>query len=172
MKKKVNRKKEVIEETNEMGQLRKLAYIFCILLGIFLIFYGIAYMKTDKESKTETPISEVIQYEEVLVSNIGKQSDDEYFALVYKKADNYKNIYSKYISVYSKLSDALNVYYSDLNNDFNKQYNSDKASLTDINNLKFTDDVLFRIKKGTITKTYVGVDAITEQLRILSKVEN
>lgn len=172
MKKKANRKKEVIEKTNEMGQLRKIAYIFCILLGVFLIFYGIAYMKTDKESKVEEPISEVIQYEEILTSNISKQTDDEYFVIVYKNVENYKSVYTKYISIYSKLSGALNVYYANLNNDFNKQSKGDKASFTDINNLKFADDTLIRVKKGTISKTYVGIDAITEQLRILSKVQS
>ena len=53
--KKVKKQQTTTKKTkNEITELRKLAYIFGSLVLIFLIFYGIAYLKlSNKENKTE-----------------------------------------------------------------------------------------------------------------------
>ena len=45
--KKVTKKEE--KGKNEISELRKLAYIFSSIIVVFLIFYGIAYLKMNNK---------------------------------------------------------------------------------------------------------------------------
>ncbi|MDD3187518.1 MAG: hypothetical protein PHD02_03485 [Bacilli bacterium] len=168
--KKIQKNQSMENTGKEISELRKLAYIFCILLGLFLIFYGIAYLKAQNEEEEQEVVTEVIQYEEILANNIGQQSDDVYFVIVYHNEEDYTGLYTHYINTYSKLDAALNFYYVDMNNTFNSSFISDTNSLKDVNNLKISTDVLFKIENGVIIRYYTGQESIVKQLKALAKI--
>jgi hypothetical protein len=170
---KLNKKKEkLVVEDNEFTNLIK---IVLIVTGIFLAFYLITYLvaknkANDTDKETDTP--EVsIQYDEILMSNLLKQSSSEYYVLAYDAKDVYYDTYNTYITSYTGKDDAIRVYTSILSNSFNKAYYDKDAEsntdITSINELKLNSSTLIKVKDGKIQATYEGHDAIVTHLKTL-----
>ncbi len=172
---KLNKKKEkVVVENNEFTNLIKIVIIVtAIFLAFYLITYLVAKNKANKKQDTDKDTAEVsIQYDEILISNLLKQKNSEYYVLAYDAKDVYYDTYNTYLTTYTGKNDTLRVYKSILTNGFNKSYyDADAESKTDISSideLKLNSSTLIRVKDGKIDAVYEGHDAIVTQLKTLT----
>lgn len=165
-------KEKLLVENNEFTNLIK---IVLIVTGIFLAFYLLTYLITSnsenkKDDKDETEVT--IQYDEILMSNLLKQSNSEYYVLAYDAEDVYYDAYNTYLTSYSSKTNALRVYTSILSIGFNKPYyDADSESKTDVSSieeLKLNSSSLIKVKDGKIESVYQGHDAIISQLKSLT----
>lgn len=155
----------------------KLLQLILIVTGIFLAFYLVTWLFTDNsdENKKELEKPEVsIQYDEILMSNLLKQKDLEYYVLAYDAEDKYYDSYNMYINTYSTQKDAKRVYTSVLSNGFNKKFYDKELKesvidAADISKLKLKDTSLIRVRRGTIRNVYEGHEEIINFLSTLGK---
>lgn len=155
----------------------KLLQLILIVTGIFLAFYLVTWLFTDNsdENKKEEDKPEVsIQYDEILMSNLLKQKDLEYYVLAYDAEDKYYDSYNMYINTYSTQKDAKRVYTSILSNGFNKKFYDKELKesvidAADISKLKLKDTSLIRVRRGTIRNVYEGHEEIINFLSTLGK---
>lgn len=155
----------------------KLLQLILIVTGIFLAFYLVTWLFTDNsdENKKELEKPEVsIQYDEILMSNLLKQKDLEYYVLAYDAEDKYYDSYNMYIYTYSTQKDAKRVYTSVLSNGFNKKFYDKELKesvidAADISKLKLKDTSLIRVRRGTIRNVYEGHEEIINFLSTLGK---
>lgn len=155
----------------------KLLQLILIVTGIFLAFYLVTWLFTDNsdENKKEEEKPEVsIQYDEILMSNLLKQKDLEYYVLAYDAEDKYYDSYNMYIHTYSTQKDAKRVYTSVLSNGFNKKFYDKELKesvidAADISKLKLKDTSLIRVRRGTIRNVYEGHEEIINFLSTLGK---
>ena len=168
--KKVKKQQTITKKTkNEITELRKLAYIFGSLVLIFLIFYGIAYLKLSNKENKKEEVVKYIQYEEILINNILNQNKNEYYVLMYNNKEDYEKYYFYYVKKYSSKENTLFTYLIDINNSFNSMYKNDTSNLnvTNINELKVKEDALLKISNGTIVEVHEGMDNISNYLNNL-----
>lgn len=166
--KKVNKKVEKTNTNkNEMAELKKLAYIFVAIVLVFMIFYGIAYLKMSNKNNKKEEIVSSIQYEEILVSNTLKQNKDNYYVLIYNDVEEYNNYYYYYVQKYSKNNNSLHVYLADIENSFNSMYKADvsKLNVSDISDIRISKDTLLKISNGKIVAYYEGMENIVNNLK-------
>ena len=102
---KIAKKKEKLAlENNEFTNLIK---IVLIVTGIFLAFYLITYLvaknKAKDTDKKDDTAEVSIQYDEILMSNLLKQSASEYYVLAYDAKDVYYDTYNTYITSIDEL---------------------------------------------------------------------
>ncbi len=143
-------------------ELKKIMFISLALLIVFVILYFIAYLIIQGKEKQNPDIpTEFVQYDEILISNIGKQNESNYYVLVYLSEENYQNFYSKYLAIYNG---NLKMYYANVNNAFNKSYKGDSFAYDLNNGLKISEDVLLEIKNGNIVNNYTGKASILEKI--------
>ena len=155
----------------------KLLQLILIVTGIFLAFYLVTWLFTDNsdENKKEEEKPEVSnQYDEILMSNLLKQKDLEYYVLAYDAEDKYYDSYNMYINTYSTQKDAKRVYTSVLSNGFNKKFYDKELKesvidAADISKLKLKDTSLIRVRRGTIRNVYEGHEEIINFLSTLGK---
>ncbi len=170
--KKEIKKEKLLVENNEFTNLIK---IVLIVTGIFLAFYLLTYLitKNSEDKKKDIDDAEVtIQYDEILMSNLLKQSKSEYYVLAYDAKDVYYDAYNTYLTSYSSKTNALRVYKSILSNGFNKSYydaeGESKTDVSSIEDLKLNLSTLIKVKDGKIESVYEGHDAIISQLKSLT----
>ena len=184
--KKVNTKKEVKEKvevkeqkaekkeskapvtSNEMANLIK---IVLVVTAVFLIFYGITILVTDKEKENNTNSEDVtIQYDEILLGTLFEQSNSEYYVLVTTEEDYNVQTYSSLVSSYKAKENSLSVYTSNLDNGFNKSYKAEETKISNnLKELKLTGSTLLKIKDKTIVASYEGNTEIINHLNSLLK---
>lgn len=171
---KTSKKKKSNLSNNEFF---KLLQLILIVTGIFLAFYLVTWLFTDKASddkKEEEKPEVTIQYDEILMSNLLKQKDLEYYVLAYDAEDKYYDSYNMYIYTYSTQKDALRIYTSVLSNGFNKKFYDKElkesvVDSADINKLKLKETSLIRVRRGTIRNVYEGHEEIINFLSTLGK---
>lgn len=158
---------------NETDEFRRFVIIIIIIAVIALVFYFLAVAVANKNNalkyKNNSEASQ-IEYDEIIIGEMFNKTN-EYYVLLLKKDNDFKTIYENYIKTYKKKDNSLNVYKVDLSNAFNKKYVSDNNNF-DVNNFKIADNALLKIKEKQIIESYVGNDAIIEQLYQLSKTES
>ena len=150
-----------------MGQIIHLNPI----TAIFLIFYGITLLVTEKKAE-ETPVTEAtIQYDEILLSSLFEQPNNEYYVLVTKENDDYLGVYSVYTSKYQSKENKLRLYSANLSSGFNSSYEAEESNLntTKIEELKLKDSTLLKISNKKIVASYEGSTKIIEHLKNISK---
>lgn len=154
-----------MEETYDV----KKAIIYLVVLILVIgLFYGITVLVINNKDKEESQASEPytsIQYEEIIVSNILKQTADDYYVLVTTKNDEkYKQYISDY-TTYTTKKDALPTYRVDLDNSFNKSYLQAESDFTG-DPLIFKESTLLRITNHQISEIY-GKDEIQSAISYL-----
>jgi len=164
--KKINNESNAPVTSNEMANLIK---IVLAVTAVFLIFYGITTLVTDKEDETGTDSGEVtIQYDEILLGTLFEQSNSEYYVLVTTEDDLYASTYSSLLSTYTAKENAIRVYNANLDNGFNKSYKSEEANISNnLKELKLTGSTLLKIKDKTIVASYQGNTEIIDHLNSL-----
>lgn len=161
------------------NQLLSLFKIIGVLGILFAVFYGITLWKTKENVLDNEDVEEVaIQYDEILIGTLLKQSEKEYYVLV---ADVNGNDYSKY-GVYVSMFDSEmpKIYTSDIKNIFNQNYVGDTTNVShyvgksSIKDILFNDVTLLHIKQSTnkkketivkITEAFVGEEAVTNAFK-------
>ena len=161
--------KEIMPTTN--NEMVKLVKIVLLITAIFLIFYGITLLVTEKKAE-ETPVTEAtIQYDEILLSSLFEQPNNEYYVLVTKEDDDYLGVYSVYTSKYQSKENKLRLYSANLSSGFNSSYEAEESNLntTKIEELKLKDSTLLKISNKKIVASYEGSTKIIEHLKNISK---
>lgn len=162
----INKQKPIVTENNQLSNLIK---IFAIVTALFIVFLGITTLVTkDKttDNNTDTPATSTIQYDEILVGDLLKQSPSSYYVLAVAKSDINYSLYNYYASQFSTKIGALTMFIVDLDNAFNKPYIGDTAKLNvaNISDIKFKDAVLLLIKDKKIINRYETKTAIMSVL--------
>lgn len=143
-----------MEETYDV---KKAVIYLIILVLIIALFYGITTLViNNKNNKTDDNPNETytsIQYEEIIVSNILKQTSNDYYVLVTTKNDtNYKQYISDF-TTYTTKKGALPTYRIDLDNSFNKNYLQDESNFEGDLPV-FKESTLLRIVDHNILEIY------------------
>ena len=161
--------KEIMPTTN--NEMAKLVKIVLLITAIFLVFYGITLLVTENKTE-ETPVTEAtIQYDEILLSSLFEQPNNEYYVLVTKEDDDYLGVYSVYTSKYQSKENKLRLYSANLSSGFNSSYEAEESNLntTKIEELKLKESTLLKISNKKIVASYEGSTKIIEHLKNISK---
>lgn len=167
-----NQPKMISNSPSETDEFKKLIFIIAIVAVISIAFYLIAVVVSNKKNQLKyKEINEKaqIEYDEILGSDIFTRGG-EYYVLVLKKDNDFEALFKNYITAYKKKENHLMVYQVNLGNVFNRRYLGEENHL-EPENFMVNDNVLLKIKDGTVTESYVGNGAITEQLYQLGKTE-
>lgn len=163
-------KNRTISNENEVAKLVKLIIIVTL---IFVAFYVLTIL-VNKKDVEETPSDDQasVQYDEILIGNIFKQPNAEYYVMIYDDGDYNASVYSTYLGNYSAKENAIRVYTAKLGNYFNQIFKAEQSVLNtnDVDKLKFKGSTLLKIKDGKIESSYEG-DKITDYLKEISKEE-
>ena len=161
--------KEIMPTTN--NEMVKLVKIVLLITAIFLIFYGITLLVTEKKAEETSVTEATIQYDEILLSSLFEQPNNEYYVLVTKEDDDYLGVYSVYTSKYQSKENKLRLYSANLSNGFNSSYEAEESNLntTKIEELKLKDSTLLKISNKKIVAAYEGSTNIIEHLKSISK---
>lgn len=154
--------KKSINDGNELVKLIKIVLVLSIL---FLAFYGLTVLinKEKKEEKVSTPVS--IQFDEILISNIFNQPNNNYYVLIKMSDDKYNKVYDLYLN-----QTNTRIYTAILDNYFNKSYYDLEANINnDINKLKFNSATLINIVNGKVSSYYQGEDILNQLKKITEK---
>lgn len=139
----------------------KKAIIFVIIILIIIgAFYGITLLVTNnkKEEEPKKDDSYVsIQYEEIVVGNIYKQNESEYYVLATTKKDNNSDTYMTNYRKYASKTGATKSYTIDLDSGFNKKYLSDNSDFS-LSLPIFKTTTLLKISDKKIIESYEGND--------------
>ena len=157
---------------NNDTEISKLIKLIIVVSLIVLIFYGLTVMKKKKKEveNPDTPAS--IQYDEILIGNVLKQPNEEYYVMIYDDEDYDTSLYSTYLDLYKQKDEAIRIYTSQLNNPLNQNFKAEKSNLdiSDISDLKVQSSTLLKINDGKIEEFYEG-EKLVEHLKEISKTE-
>lgn len=163
-KKESKKQKDVKVEATSNDELKQLLLLVVVIVAILGVIYIVSTLLKGKDYSSifdnSLDVSE-IQYDEVLVGNMLKQSEEEYYVLVLDEEDSYKEIFTNYIETYRNLEYETKIYTVDLNNIFNKTAKQEEA---DYDHLKFKSTVLLKIVNGKIN------EVIEDSLEIGQKI--
>jgi hypothetical protein len=151
--KKINFK--IFQNNDEMS---KLANIFIVVSVLFLAFYFITVLVTNRPEEKVSEIVE-IQYQEILASSFLSKSDKEYYVLVFDKDGVNSELFNYYVQTYGEKTDSLPIYIVDSKNIFNSKFIKEES---DLNAGIFIDNTLVKIKDGKIEESYLGKDKVME----------
>ena len=170
IKEKKNKETKKVEETYCLKNMLKiLLYIITVLVVFYLITNLIV---NNRKTEPENNVT-VVDFSKITLSQLLSREEEEYFVIATKASlynssyvdANYINLYNEYINNYKQKEDSYAFYYVDLDNALNKNYFGEKLNITeDLSKLQLNDEVLFKIKSGSIEKTYVGREKILDKL--------
>ncbi len=164
-----NKIKKVVKVSNEETEMkiRTLLIIFTIIIALCIGLYFLTekvILKKDRESSSETP--EVVEgSRNILLSNLLKQSNKEYYVLVYDYKDKYVSFFKELIDGYRD-DYKVKLYTSDLNERLNKKYLSEKGNskAETTEDLKINGPTLIKVIDKKITKYIEGEPKIKAEL--------
>ena len=157
---------------NNDTELSKLIKLIIVVSLIVLIFYGLTVL-VNQEKEVENPDTPAsIQYDEILIGNVLKQPNEEYYVMIYDDEDYDTSLYSTYLDLYKQKDEAIRIYTSQLNNPLNQNFKAEKSNLdiSDISDLKIQSSTLLKINDGKIEEFYEG-KKLVEHLKEISKTE-
>lgn len=157
---------------NNDTEISKLIKLIIVVSLIVLIFYGLTVL-VNQEKEVENPDTPAsIQYDEILIGNVLKQPNEEYYVMIYDDEDYDTSLYSTYLDLYKQKDEAIRIYTSQLNNPLNQNFKAEKSNLNinDISDLKVQSSTLLKINNGKIEEFYEG-EELVEYLKEISKTE-
>lgn len=172
IKKQIEKKNDNIDEVYSIKSMIKILCAILILFGVFYLLTTIL-VKNDNKNNNESDSTVVIDASKITLSQLFNRPEEEYYVIatmssLYNSLHvemDYINIYNEYINNYKQKENSLKFYYVDLDNALNKKYISDDINLTnDLSKLKINNEILLKIKKKKIEKTYVGKNEIIDKL--------
>ena len=157
---------------NNDTEISKLIKLIIVVSLIVLIFYGLTVL-VNQEKEVENPDTPAsIQYDEILIGNVLKQPNEEYYVMIYDDEDYDTSLYSTYLNLYKQKDEAIRIYTSQLNNPLNQNFKAEESNLdiSDISDLKIQSSTLLKINDGKIEEFYEG-EKLVEHLKEISKTE-
>ena len=164
--------KVIVKETfisNE--EAKKVGIVLAIIIIIFSLFFLITKM-LKKEDYSDIFVESLdvaeIQYTDILIGNMLKQSENEYYVLIENSEEEISEITyyeQNYQALYDKTKD-YKMYTAQLNNVFNKKYYGQTDSY-EANSLSFSKTTLVKVSNGSIVETYAQYGDIVNKLEEL-----
>ena len=140
---------------------KKMIIMAIIILIVIIAFYFITVLVLDKKkTKSSESTYTAIQYDEIIVGNMYKQNETEYYILATTKSDDKASSYMTNYQNYSKKEDSIKTYTIDLDSGFNKKYLSSESDFTK-EYPTFKTSTLLKITDKQITDIYEGEEINT-----------
>jgi len=154
----------------EQKEIKNMLIILGSVILLVLVFFFITSYVVEKKQKTPLILQPAIQYDEILVNSILNRSPEKYYVLVAKNMDN-TNLYNAYLQIAKTKENALKVYTVNLENAFNISFlkETPNLSVTNINEIAFSEDTLILVEKGKIINSFEGREDILKQLEVMVK---
>ena len=159
--------------TSEEGQeIKRFAFILIGIIVIVLAIYGIGthFKKEEENSYERTTQTGKINYDKVSVGTMFNKKESEYYVFLYGEDDKNVVLYDYILDKQKSKKDGLKIFYCDITSELNKDYyvtdgKTNKNAKT-IDDVKFGEVTLVRIKNGKIIKYIENVDEIKKELGI------
>lgn len=168
-KKLLKEQKYVSEEENEIKRFVIILLSIVIIIVLVYVVSNVFVKKDSKSSDYESKTGEV-DYNVVSIGTMLNRSEDEYYVMVYSQDGSSSTIYATYGGMYTSKTDSKKLYYLDLNNELNKPYaatdGNSNPKATSIDEFKFGELTLLKIKNGKVVKYLEEVDTIKKELGI------
>lgn len=155
-------------------EIRKLLIIIGAVCAVMLSFYFITEFviknKKDKSEENDKPVTEaVIQYEQIVMGELFKQNENDYYVLAFVEDDPMLDVYTNYMKLYSEKEGAAKFYKVNLSDSFNKKYLADEAYVegSDASKIRVKGTTLIRVKEYAVATSYQDYDAITGKFKRL-----
>ena len=153
--------------SEEQQEIRSFVKILSILVIIFLGLYLLTSKVFDKKEPYKRTNNEgQVQYDEIAIGTLLNRADDEYYVLVYDSNKSEQIYLLNKASSYKSNENSLPLYMADLSLEFNKQFMGDVSNYKEdsIEDIKFKNVTLVKIKKGKIIKFIEDKDLIEQAL--------
>ena len=159
------------EETKTMKQfLITLIIVIVGVVGIYLLTKYVVKKDNSTNNSSNTEEKSYIDPNTAIVGTMLNKSSDEYYVIIYDKTGDNATTYYSIVSTYKAKDKALKVYTVDLSNSLNKKYivtdNKTNPKATNLEDLKFGEVTLLKVKNNKITEAYETTDAIKKALDV------
>lgn len=159
------------EETKTMKQfLITLIIVIVGVVGIYLLTKYVVKKDNSTNNSSNTEEKSYIDPNTAIVGTMLNKSSDEYYVIIYDKTGDNATTYYSIVSTYKSKDKALKVYTVDLSNSLNKKYiatdNKTNPKATNLEDLKFGEVTLLKVKNNKITEAYETTDAIKKALDV------
>lgn len=162
--------------TMNSDEILRLIKIILILVVIVVVFYIITivitkYQKDSTEPNYNDTTPAIIQYDEIVLGTLLKQSREEYYVLIKGEKEPYEELFSSYIKTYSSKAKSLKVYTANLDDVFNQFYVSETSYLKtkNISEFRVSGISLVKVKNHEVVEAYEGIDEIETAFKALVK---
>ncbi len=159
-----------MEQSNQI-EVTKFIRIIVIVAVVFVIFYILTSLMTKDNSLKYTPSQTtpaVIQYDEIILSQIFNQKEDTYFVLAEEKDDPYLSLFENLLTQYQLQDGGIPYYTADLSSAFNQRFIKDAPSF-DPEHFMLAGTTLLKIQNHTIIEHYEVSESILEYLQSIIK---
>lgn len=159
------------EETKTMKQfLITLIIVIIGVAGIYLLTKYVVKKDNATNNSSNTEEKNYIDPNTAIVGTMLNKSSDAYYVIIYDKTKDNATTYYSLVSTYKAKDKALKVYTVDLSNSLNKKYiatdNKTNPKATNLEDLKFGEVTLLKVKNNKITEAYETTDAIKKALDV------
>lgn len=159
------------EETKTMKQfLITLIIVIIGVVGIYLLTKYVVKKDNATNNSSNTEEKNYIDPNTAIVGTMLNKSMDAYYVIIYDKTKDNATTYYSLVSTYKAKDKALKVYTVDLSNSLNKKYiatdNKTNPKATNLEDLKFGEVTLLKVKNNKITEAYETTDAIKKALDV------
>lgn len=159
------------EETKTMKQfLITLIIVIIGVVGIYLLTKYVVKKDNATNNSSNTEEKSYIDPNTAIVGTMLNKSSDAYYVIIYDKTKDNATTYYSLVSTYKAKDKALKVYTVDLSNSLNKKYiatdNKTNPKTTNLEDLKFGEVTLLKVKNNKITEAYETTDAIKKALDV------
>lgn len=159
------------EETKTMKQfLITLIIVIIGVVGIYLLTKYVVKKDNATNNSSNTEEKNYIDPNTAIVGTMLNKSSDAYYIIIYDKTKDNATTYYSLVSTYKAKDKALKVYTVDLSNSLNKKYiatdNKTNPKATNLEDLKFGEVTLLKVKNNKITEAYETTDAIKKALDV------
>ena len=159
------------EETKTMKQfLITLIIVIIGVVGIYLLTKYVVKKDNATNNSSNTEEKNYIDPNTAIVGTMLNKSSDAYYVIIYDKTKDNATTYYSLVSTYKAKDKVLKVYTVDLSNSLNKKYiatdNKTNPKATNLEDLKFGEVTLLKVKNNKITEAYETTDAIKKALDV------
>ena len=159
------------EETKTMKQfLITLIIVIIGVVGIYLLTKYVVKKDNATNNSSTTEEKNYIDPNTAIVGTMLNKSSDAYYVIIYDKTKDNATTYYSLVSTYKAKDKALKVYTVDLSNSLNKKDiatdNKTNPKATNLEDLKFGEVTLLKVKNNKITEAYETTDAIKKALDV------
>lgn len=159
------RQKKVVNE--DMTNVKNLIILLIIVIAVCVGLYFLTENMINKDAKSKNVKEEVkINYDIATIGTMFNRIEDEYYVILYSSEDNGKEL-DNVLTTYRSSDNYIKTYYIDLDKKINDSAVGDKVvkKPSNSNEVKVNGPTLYKIKNGSVTNCYSGVDSIIEKLK-------